>query len=211
MNREEYKPDERELIRLVRFFKKRAASLLQEGKLDTSNGDVIGACERLLDSLGQHAEYRSKVLATRSYLEGMINDNAVCPKCNTSAQLKKVGVEPDTQGWKYNRYRCRRCNIEFTWGTPNNPWDMLGFIETTVVDLEKKVAAEPNDDEREKLTALMANMQENLDKLRPVIEGSDRDFEEMQDRDKEIERMVHEFKNHLLIEKIRLDTYENPN
>jgi hypothetical protein len=51
-------------------------------------------------------------------------------------------------------------------------------------------------------------MQSNLDKLKPVIEAHDKDFEEMRHRDEEMDRLVHEFKNTLLIEKIKMDTWK---
>mgnify|MGYP003578122302 CR=1 FL=1 len=52
-------------------------------------------------------------------------------------------------------------------------------------------------------------MQANLDKLKPVIDAHDKDFQELQTRDAEMDRLVHEFKNSLLIEKIKMDTWDN--
>ena len=52
-------------------------------------------------------------------------------------------------------------------------------------------------------------MQQNLDKLKPIVEGHDKDYHELQTREQEMERFLHEFKNSLMIEKIKMDTWEN--
>ncbi len=53
------------------------------------------------------------------------------------------------------------------------------------------------------------SMQANLDKLKPVIDAHDKDYDVLMARDLEMEKLIHEFKNSLLIEKIKMDTWEN--
>ncbi len=74
-------------------------------------------------------------------LKKIVRDNAECPKCKRSDQLKPKGLDPNEKGWKMNRYRCRRCNIAFTWNRPNNPWDMLEFVEDMLVKAGREPAA----------------------------------------------------------------------
>jgi hypothetical protein len=87
---------------------------------------------------------------------------------------------------------------------------MILYIEEVLTVLRLKhdnVAVVP--EEKEQLAASIAAMQANLDKLKPVIDAHNRDYHEMLERDTEMERLIHEFKNSLLIEKIKMDTWEN--
>jgi hypothetical protein len=42
-----------------------------------------------------------------------------------------------------------------------------------------------------------------------VIEAHDNEFHQLESREAEMEKLVHEFKNSLLIEKIKLDSWKN--
>jgi hypothetical protein len=124
--------------------------------------------------------------------------------------LKLVGTEKNEKGWKSNRYKCRRCNIEFTWNRPNNPWDMIHYIEEVMAMLQAKAAdAATPGIEKEQLAAGIETMKGNLDKLKPVIDAHNAEYEALEKRDLEMEKLIHEFKNSLLIEKIKMDTWEN--
>jgi hypothetical protein len=141
------------------------------------------------------------VLEQREYLSKLVKDNAVCPKCGSSDKLKITGTEKNEKGWKSNRYKCRKCNIAFTWNMPNNPWHMIEYIE----DMIQRTTVESGDEENQ----AMAGLQANLEKLKPVISAHDRNFEELKARELEMDRLLHEFKNSLMIEKIKMDTWEN--
>jgi hypothetical protein len=124
--------------------------------------------------------------------------------------LKFVGIDKHPQGWKCNKYKCRKCNIEFVWSRPNNPWDMIPYVEGFVKELQQKIESEATPEDEKQLAFETVNqMQGNLDKLKPVIEASDLDFNELNERDEEMAKMIHEFKNHLLIIKIKMDTWES--
>ena len=202
--------NERELIKLVNFFKKRAEKLMLENKLDTDYNQLIATCDKLVEQIQIHARNREIILAEREQLKNLVKDNALCPKCGKNTQLKHVGTDKSEEGWKSNKYKCRKCNIEFVWNRPNNPWDMIPYVEKFISDLEAKVSDE-NVDVDSKLLAMetVVQMKGNLDKLRPVVEASDLDYSELEAREKEMSKMVHEFKNHLMIEKIRMDTWED--
>jgi hypothetical protein len=124
--------------------------------------------------------------------------------------LKIVGVEKNEKGWKSNRYKCRRCNIEFTWNLPNNPWDMLLHIDEVLQLMRSKYGdASTGNDEKEQITTAIASLEANLQKLKPVIDEHNAEYNALQERDLEMEKLIHEFKNSLLIEKIKMDTWEN--
>src|SRR4051812_41515724 len=117
------KKNERELVKLTRFFRKRAESFTETGKLtEEQKNKIIESCENLEKSLDIHAQYREAVILRRENLQKSVQDNAACPKCNGRVQLKLVGTVTHERGWKSNKYRCRKCNIEFVWNRPNNPW-----------------------------------------------------------------------------------------
>jgi hypothetical protein len=124
--------------------------------------------------------------------------------------LKLIGAEKNEKGWKSNRYKCRKCNITFTWNMPNNPWDMIQYIEEVLVSLRLKYAqAGSQDNDKADISQTIDNMQANLEKLKPVIDAHDQEYHQLQSRETEMEKLIHEFKNSLLIEKIKMDTWEN--
>ncbi|MBA3665831.1 MAG: hypothetical protein H0W61_16740 [Bacteroidetes bacterium] len=145
------------------------------------------------------------MLGEREQLKGLVKDNARCPKCESNEQLKLVGVDKNEKGWKSNKYKCRRCNIEFVWSAPNNPWDMIPYVESFVADLEQKLNDEPDESLKQSTAGVLNLMTANLGKLKPVVEASDLDLEELNARETEMAELVHKFKKHLLIEKIRME------
>jgi hypothetical protein len=204
------KENERELIKLINFFRKRAEVLIKENKMDEEYRQLIEACEKLVGQLIKHAENRAEILLQREALKTIIKDNAVCPKCHKSNQLKFVGIDKNEKGWKSNKYKCRRCNIEFVLNRPNNPWDMVLFMEMYIKDLEEKIESHEVDEAtKEHSRSMITQMNESMAKLKPVIEASDLDYQELRARELEMDEMIHNFKNHLLIERIKMDTWEN--
>jgi DNA-directed RNA polymerase subunit RPC12/RpoP len=201
------KPEERELVKLVQYFKKRAEKLIAENKLDDEYRQMLDTCDKLVEQLNMHAKNRSTVMAEREQLQSMIKDNAKCPKCNSNELLKVIGFDTNPQGWKSNKYKCRRCNIAFVWNTPNNPWDMIPYVENFIAEMEQKVAnSDAADDPEIQVTVLaLEQMKANLAKLKPVVDASDLDQKELQERETQMTDMVHKFKKHLMIEKIRIE------
>ncbi|MGQ0827617.1 MAG: hypothetical protein ACT4ON_04390 [Bacteroidota bacterium] len=205
------KENERELIKLVNFFRKRAEKLIKEGKLNEEHKQVINACERLTEQLNVHALNRAEILQNRENLTNLIKDNAECPKCNKNTHLKFLGIDKNEKGWKNNKYKCRRCNIEFVWNRPNNPWDMIPFVEMHIQEMENKVQAEKmNEETKAQSLQMLEQMKETVGKLKPIVELSDKDFIDMQARELEMDKMIRGFKNHLLIERIKMDSWNDP-
>ena len=197
-------------MKLATFFKKQSRSLIERGKLSEDHRKVEEAVDHFIQQMEFHADNRALIQQQREQLSKLVKDNAVCPKCNTSDKLRFVGTEKNEKGWKSNRYKCRKCNIQFTWNRPNNPWDMIKFIEEIIDDIEKKLQDETlSDEEREQTRSGLESMQGNLARLKPVIEAHDAEYNAIVTRDSEMERLIHEFKNSLLIEKIKMDTWEN--
>jgi hypothetical protein len=56
---------------------------------------------------------------------------------------------------------------------------------------------------------MMADIRESITKLKPVVEASDLDWKELEERDAEMSRIVNEFKMHLQIERIKMEAKEN--
>ena len=157
-----------------------------------------------------HAAKRTDVITQRESLRTMLKDNAQCPKCHKSANLKHIGIDTSGQGWKSNKYKCRKCNIEFVWTKPNNPWDLVPYLESMVPTLEMRAKDEKlNDAEGGELQQMIAQINASLERLKPVIAASDLDYEEMLTRDTEMSRLVNEFKMHLQIERIKMDAQDN--
>lgn len=205
-----FKRHERELIKVANYFKRQSRKLISEGKLDEEHRKVEEAVDRFLEEMENHANVRASILEQREYLNKLVKDNPVCPRCNTSDKLKLAGTEKNEKGWKSNRYKCRKCNIVFTWNRPNNPWDMIQFIEELLEQLRTKQGeTEAGTTESDQLAATVESMQGNLDKLKPVIDAHDKEYNALVARDEEMEKLIHEFKNSLLIEKIKMDTWEN--
>jgi transposase-like protein len=205
-----FKTNERELVKVASFFKRQSRKLIDEGKLGEENAKVGEAVDRFIEQMESHADIRAQILDQREALKKLVRDNAVCPRCNTGDKIKLVGTEKNSKGWKSNRYRCRKCNVDFTWNRPNNPWDMIKFIEEMIDMLVTKLS-DPGVSELEKshIETGLVNMRENLDKLKPVIEAHDAEYDAIQTRDAEMEQLIHEFKNSLLIERIKMDSWEN--
>jgi hypothetical protein len=207
-----FKPNERELIKIATFFKKQSRKLITEGKLGEENKEVAEAVDRFTEHLNNHANTRAFILEQRDYLRKLVKDNAQCPECHSSKMLKLAGTEKNEKGWKSNRYKCRKCNIYFTWNMPNNPWDMIHYIQEVLQTLRtKKESDSIPDEEKQETLAAISQMQSNLDKLKPVIDAHDQEYNELQVRETDMDKLIHEFKNSLLIEKIKMDTWENRN
>lgn len=204
-----YKPNERELVKLANFFKKESKRLMAEGKLGEDQQKVEEAVDRFIKHLEGHANNRAFMQEQRQALMKLVKDDAACPKCHKKDMLKLHGTEKNEKGWKSNRYRCRRCNIAFTWNRPNNPWDLIQYTGQMLQDFEGKLADTLSETEREHTTAAMQSARANLEKIRPVIEAHDKEYNDFQERELEMEKLVHEFKNTLMIEKIKMDTWEN--
>jgi hypothetical protein len=199
-------PEERELVKLVNYFKKRAEILIIENRLENDYRQMLDTCDKLTEQLYQHAKNRQTVLAEREQLQGLVKDNAKCPKCNSNEMLKVIGFDTNEKGWKSNKYKCRRCNITFVWNTPNNPWDMIPYVESFLTSMQQKAEEGSADENALRQTQLaLEQMRASLAKLKPVVEASDLDFAELEEREKHMSELVHKFKKHLLIEKIRME------
>ncbi|AKQ44969.1 hypothetical protein TH63_03925 [Rufibacter radiotolerans] len=200
--------NEREVIKLINFFKKKGERLAEEGSLTQEHQDLNAACERLTEKIYNHADFRQQVLEKHETLKGIIEDSAQCPSCGKVDKLKKVGVATNELGWKSNRYKCRRCNIEFTWNRPNNPWDMIPFLEICLQELDTNLgSAEMEGDLRERAQGARDHMSVSLEQLRAAIASADEEKARMEEQDREMSRMLHEFKKYLLIEKIKLEPF----
>lgn len=204
-----YKPNERELVKLATFFKKESKRLIAEGKLSEDQQKVEEAVDRFIAHLEQHANTRAFIEEQRQQLQKLVKDEAVCPKCHKRDMLKLAGTEKNEKGWKSNRYRCRRCNIAFTWNRPNNPWDIIAYTEEMLQELSAKLESEMSEAEKAQTAAAMQNARNSLEKIKPVIEAHDKEYHELQKREEDMDKLVHEFKNSLMIEKIKMDTWEN--
>ncbi|EJF09400.1 MULTISPECIES: hypothetical protein [Pontibacter] len=201
------KPNERELIKLIRFFSKRAARLMEEGELSAEHTQMTAACENLETQLITHAANRTAIMDKRERLLNIIEDNAQCPKCNKADMLKRTGSTTNEHGWKCNTYKCRRCNTAFTWNRPNNPWDMVEFLEMYIGQLQLAMAAEQNQDVINHTEDAVAQMKDSLSRLRPVLQTSDEEVDALQQKEKEMDKLIHQFKTYLQIEKIKLNAY----
>jgi hypothetical protein len=205
------KPNERELIKLIKFFRKRAEKLISDGELTPEYEQFISGCEKIEEQLLAHAANRQAILLKQEKLRTMIEDHANCPNCQKNTHLKLTGKATHEKGWKSNKYKCRRCNIEFVWNKPNNPWDMVTFLEQYIGELENMLALEGTPAEvKAQSEAVMAQVKQSMNQLKPVLDAADEEYDVLQHKDLEMDRMLHEFKNYLLIEKIRLDTWVPP-
>jgi hypothetical protein len=86
---------------------------------------------------------------------------------------------------------------------------MILYFEEVLAQLQARNEATENAAEKEQFTAAIGSIQDNLGKLRPVIDAHEQEYRDLQSRDSEMEQLIHEFKNSLLIEKIKMDTWEN--
>lgn len=205
-----FKSNERELVKIATFFKRQSRKLIDAGKLDREHAQVGEAVDKFIASMEEHANARASILSDRQTLRKIVKDNAVCPRCHTSDKLKIAGTEKDEKGRASNRYKCRKCNIQFTWNRPNNPWDMISYIQE-VMDILKsqRESGTMSEAEAEQVAKALESMQSNLDTFKPVIDAHNEEYKRIIERDREMEKIIHEFKNSLLIEKIKLDTWEN--
>jgi len=204
-----FKPNERELVKVATFFKKQSRKLIAEGKVGEENKKVEEAVDRFIEHMENHANARAFILEQREYLKKLVKDNPQCPECHSRDMLKLVGSEKNEKGWKSNRYKCRKCNILFTWNMPNNPWDMIAYIQEMLATLRAKKENDAiSEEEKKEFLNTIAGMQTNLDKLKPVIDAHDQDYNDLLKREEEMEKLIHEFRNSLLIEKIKMDTWE---
>ncbi|HEX8546051.1 MAG TPA: hypothetical protein VF691_03755 [Cytophagaceae bacterium] len=204
-----FNENERELVKLVHYFRKRAEKLIEMGKLSPDHRQVGEACEKLISKLEIHATQRAEITNRREQLKTIIKDNAKCPKCQKNSHLKFIGLDTHEKGWKSNKYKCRRCNIQFTWNRPNNPWDMITYIEGLKEDFVNAMPDEAADNEKWKESQFaLQQLEENLQKLRPVIEGADQEYADLQSQEEEMARTMKEFKRYLLMEKVKLDTMD---
>jgi hypothetical protein len=168
------KPNERELIRLVNFFKKKTKALALENKPIDEYTQLLETGDKLVAQIEIHATNRDIVEGERKKLNLLVKDNASCPKCQKNNQLKLIGSDKSPEGWKSNKYKCRKCNIEFVWNAPNNPWDMIPYVERFITQSEQKIARENIPaEEQEQLALMIQQMNANLDKLKPVVMASD--------------------------------------
>lgn len=210
MKQPELKANERELIRLINFFSKRAQRLMEEGKLSLEHEQLTSACQNLETQLFNHAANRAAILDKRERLNRIIEDNAQCPSCHKADMLKKQGTATNEHGWRNNTYRCRRCNTNFTWNRPNNPWDMVGFLEMYIQELQLTLLTQQDEDFIQQSEEAIVQLNDSLSRLRPVLETSDEEVTALDQKEREMDKMIHQFKSYLLIEKIKLDTYQEP-
>ncbi|HEY1039120.1 MAG TPA: hypothetical protein VGF30_06925 [Bacteroidia bacterium] len=200
------KPDEREVVKLVQYFKKRAQVLITEDKLTEEYQQMLDTCDKLIEQLYLHAGDREAILAEREQLQGMIKDNAKCPKCNSNEMLKVIGTDTSAEGWESNKYKCRKCNIAFVWNTPNNPWHMIPYVEKFIAETELKLSGiDPADIERAVTMKGLEQMKENVARLKPITETSDLNLKNLEEREVQMADMVRKFKKHLMIEKIKIE------
>ncbi|QCR24876.1 hypothetical protein [Pontibacter sp. SGAir0037] len=204
------KANERELIKLIHFFSKRAQHLIATGELSSEHEQLTTACHNLEQQLLTHAANRAAILDKRERLSKIIEDNAYCPKCQKADMLKRNGTATNEHGWRSNTYRCRRCNTTFTWNRPNNPWDMVPFLELYIRELEQSLETQQNQAVVEHTEEAITQLQDSLSRLKPVLETSNEEVIALDQKEREMDKMIHQFKNYLQIEKIKLDTYQEP-
>ena len=205
-----FRTNERELVRVANFFKRQSKKLMEAGTIGEEHKKVGEAVDRFVEHMNQHVATRVAILEQRKVLQALVKDNAVCPECNTSDKLKLIGTEKNERGWRSNRYKCRKCNIAFTWNRPNNPWDMILFIED-VLGILKLQTADPAlaAEEREQTATAIHSLETSLAALKQPIENHNREYSELQEREAEMDKLIHEFKNSLMIEKIRMDQWQS--
>lgn len=196
--------EEREVVKLAMFFRKAAKRLVEEERLAEVDENLISSCEKVMVTLTNHADYRASVESVRENLKNVIKDNAKCPECGKAEMLKNIGVDLSEE-YKCNKYKCRKCNITFVWNRPNNPWDMLKFVEKLKNQLESKVQEENvSAEEVDQSGNMLIDLNKHIATLKEAIEKADTEYEEMQKKDDEMQTIVKQFKKYLLIEKIKI-------
>ncbi len=200
-----FTPDEKELIRLTSFFKKQSERLKEENKLGENYIQLLETCDKLIGQMHIHAGNREIIRAEQEQLKKLVKDNARCPKCGKNTNLKLAGTGTNQEGWISNKYKCRHCNIEFVWNAPNNPWDMIPYVERMVSELEKKAEAQNLSSTEQQINVeALIQMKANLAKLKPVIDASQINMTDLEEKEKIMAEMVTKVKKHLMIEKIRM-------
>lgn len=200
--------EEKELIKLANYFKKSAEKLINEGRLGEENREVISACNNLIEKLYIHAKYRQEVLDNRENLKKVIKDNATCPKCESNSFIKYIGVSKEEE-MSFNKYKCRKCNIQFVWGRPNNPWDMITFLENLIANVKEKLTPEDSIEGMPSIESVR-QLENTLLNMKSSIEVADQEYSTMKTKDLEMAKMIYDFKNYLLMEKIKMDMLTNP-
>jgi hypothetical protein len=202
---QKYTSDEREFIRLSAFFKKQAERWKEENKLGEEYTQLLETCDKLMEQLEIHAQNRAIVMDEHEQLKSLVKDNARCPKCAKNSHLKLIGTDKSEQGWVSNKYKCRRCNIEFVWNAPNNPWDMLSYVDHLVAGLENTMKVQQLDAETiQQNEAALSQMKANVATLRPVIDASKQHLADLEQKEKIMSEMILKVNKHLMIEKIRM-------
>jgi DNA-directed RNA polymerase subunit RPC12/RpoP len=204
-----FKANERELVNVVTYFKRQSRKLVSEGKLGEEHLKIEETVDRFIEQINSHAELRTAILEQRKQLNSIVKDDVACPKCRTKDMVKLVGTEKNDKGWRSNRYKCRKCNIQFTWKAPNNPWDLIAYINDTLTSLQQKLDDNSSHEDKDAMRHSLENMNAQLEKITPVITAHDKEYAALMEREEEMEKLIHEFKNSLLIEKIKMDTWEN--
>ena len=92
-----FKPNERELIKVATFFKKYSKKLIDDGKLSEEYRSVGESVDRFIGEMEVHANTRAAILANRQQLAKLIKDNPACPRCHSSDKLKLAGTEKKLQ------------------------------------------------------------------------------------------------------------------
>lgn len=201
---------ERALIRLINFFIKRTENTLNQGKLDVNQGQLTMACEDLLEKIHLHAEARALILKQRELLKNMIDNHSECPNCLDTLHLKQIGVSMHEKGWQCNVYKCLMCDFQFESRHPNNLWDMILFMENVEHDLDKALEDKkvlPKD--RRESKKMIQKIRDNLVKLKPLIEASDQEYSKLAAREPEMEKMIEDFKNYLVLEKVKISLWNS--
>ena len=87
---------------------------------------------------------------------------------------------------------------------------MIKYLEEVLQTVQVKYAMEnSSDQEKAEAQANIDSLQGNLDRLKPIIDAHDEAFNQMLVREEEMDKLIHEFKNSLLIEKIKMDRWES--
>src|SRR5688572_23413194 len=95
-----YKNNERELVKVVNYFKRQSKILIGEGKLGDEHKKIEDTVDLFVTQMESHANTRASILEERDYLNKLVKDNAECPKCHTKDMIKLVGTEKNAKGWK---------------------------------------------------------------------------------------------------------------
>jgi len=82
---------------------------------------------------------------------------------------------------------------------------MIPYVEDFISTLEQKLEDIGDEATKHANAQALEQMKGNLAKLKPVVEASDLDYAELQEREVQMADMVHKFKKHLMIEKIRME------